>query len=177
MERGFVVRSLGADDWQIYRDLRLRSLSESPDAFARTLDEERQRTRDEWSRRIEQGQDRRWNLPLVADCDGQPAGLAWGRIDRSVPEVAHVFQVWVAPDCRGRGIGRSLVKTIVSWAQENRAQWVELCVTRGNDSATMLYERLGFEPYGELVPLRDGSALMTQSMRLRIDFNGAIDTV
>ncbi len=34
------VRSLGEDDWQDYRSVRLAALRESPEAFVATVDEE-----------------------------------------------------------------------------------------------------------------------------------------
>lgn len=163
------VRTFKQSEWRIYKDLRLRALSESPDAYGRTLDEELQRSDDEWETRLERAQDRQTSLPIFAMCNKTPVGLAWGRIDMSEPQVAHVFQVWVDPHYRNRGVGQQLLGELVGWAREIRVRWVELNVTQGNGPAMSLYGRLGFRPYGDLTPLREGSPLMMQSMRLAMN--------
>ena len=49
------IRALGADEWRVYRDLRVRALADSPDAFGRTLAEEDGRLDTEWSSRLASG--------------------------------------------------------------------------------------------------------------------------
>jgi RimJ/RimL family protein N-acetyltransferase len=41
------IRSIEAEEWPLWRDLRLQSLGDSPDAFRSTLEEERTQS-DEW---------------------------------------------------------------------------------------------------------------------------------
>src|SRR5262245_19074389 len=104
------IRTLAADEWRLYRDLRLRALADSPDAFGSTLVEESGRPDAEWARRLAASADVRVNLPLVAEIRGQLVGLAWGRIDTSNPEVAALYQMWVAPPHRGWGVGEKLLE-------------------------------------------------------------------
>ena len=101
------IRPLSADEWRVYKDLRLRALADSPDAFGRTLAEETGRTDAEWARQLASNDDSPVNLPLVAEVRGDPIGLAWGRIDTSDPEVAALYQMWVAPNRRGAGAGEA----------------------------------------------------------------------
>jgi hypothetical protein len=95
------IRAFSGDEWRVYRDLRLRALADSPDAFGSTLTEETGRLDAEWARRLASSADSRVNLPLVAEVRGEPIGLAWGRIDTSDPDVAVLYQMWVAPSYRG----------------------------------------------------------------------------
>jgi hypothetical protein len=44
-----LIRRLRADEWELFRDLRYRSLSDAPDAFRPTLAEEQAMTDDEWA--------------------------------------------------------------------------------------------------------------------------------
>ena len=89
------IRAFSADEWRVYRDLRLRALADSPDAFGSTLAEEEGRLDTEWARRLASSADSRVNLPLVAQVRGEPIGLAWGRIEMSDPDVAALYQMWV----------------------------------------------------------------------------------
>jgi hypothetical protein len=70
------IRTFVPHEWSTYRDLRLRALADSPDAFGSTLAEEQDRSDAEWSRRLASGADSRSNLPLVAEVRGEPIGLA-----------------------------------------------------------------------------------------------------
>ena len=76
--------------------------------------------------------------------------------------------MWVAPESRGSGCGAMLLDAIVAWAREARARSVALGVTRGDTPAWRLYTRAGFEPVGDPVPLRSGSPLLAQPMRLEL---------
>jgi ribosomal protein S18 acetylase RimI-like enzyme len=160
------VRRLRPDEWRAYRDLRLRALGDSPDAFGSVLDVDRQRTDAEWAERLASAADPRWNLPLAAEEGDALVGLAWGRIHPAEPETAHLFQMWVVPESRGLGVGAMLLDAVVAWAREVKARRVVLSVTCGDTAARRLYERAGFTPSGDPEPLRDGSPLLAQPMRL-----------
>jgi GNAT superfamily N-acetyltransferase len=162
------VRPLRAGEWRTYRDLRLKALADSPDAFGATLANEESRTDADWANRLASGADHRWNLPLVAEVAAQPIGLAWGRIEPTNPDVAKVYQMWVAPTHRGTGAGRLLVEAIVAWAKAAGVSRVALSVTCGDSSAKRLYSRVGFAPVRQPEPLRPGSRLFAQPMELRL---------
>ena len=162
------IRTLAADEWRAYRDVRLRALADSPDAFGRTLAEEAVRPDAEWARRLASSADVRANLPVVAEARGELVGLAWGRIDPSNPDIATLTQMWVAPTHRGRGVGQSLLKAVIAWATAQNAASLDLGVTCGDNPARRLYERAGFNPLGEPQSLRPGSTLLAQPMRLAL---------
>jgi ribosomal protein S18 acetylase RimI-like enzyme len=160
------VRTFAPNEWHIYKDLRLRALADSPDAFSRTLVEEQVRSDDVWIKRIEQGATSGWDLPLLAEVDGTPAGLAWGRIESDYPSVANLYQVWVAPNYRHLGIGKMLLDAIIAWAKAKNAKYLELGVTSADSPAMRLYIHASFKPTGKIEPLRPGSELLCQQMRL-----------
>jgi GNAT superfamily N-acetyltransferase len=165
------VREFLPDEWQTYRELRLRSLEESPDAFGRTLAEEDSRPDSEWVERLRSGCDSETDLPLIAEIRDQPIGLVWGRFpDSEEREKAHLFQMWVDPNFRCRGAGSTLLKLVIEWAAEMGASLLCLGVTCGSP-ALRLYARAGFEPAGDPSPMRTGSSLMGQPMQLRLNRN------
>jgi ribosomal protein S18 acetylase RimI-like enzyme len=160
------IRTFAPQEWQTYKDLRLRALADSPDAFGRTLAEEQERSDAGWANRLSSGAHSGRDLPLVVEVSDEPAGLAWGRIEESNPDVAFLFQMWVAPAYRRLGAGQMLLDTIIAWAKAKSAQYLDLGVTLGNNPAMHLYRRAGFEPAGEPQPLRPGSDLLGLPMRL-----------
>ncbi|MGI9430866.1 MAG: GNAT family N-acetyltransferase [Myxococcota bacterium] len=163
------TRRLAALEWPLYRELRLRSLADSPDAFRRTLEEEAAFPAAHWETRVLRAADSTRDLPLVAERSGDPVGLAWGRVDESTPDAAHLYQMWVAPEARGEGVGRMLLQAVVDWARGSNAETLSLGVTCGDTAATRLYRAAGFEPVGDTEPLRPGSELVAQPMTLRLE--------
>jgi GNAT superfamily N-acetyltransferase len=166
------VRQFSADEWKAYRDLRLRALRESPNAFGSTLELEQDRPDEEWAERLRSGVDSPWDIPLVAQHGGDLAGLVWGKIDPAAPDKAHVFQMWVAPESRGFGIATMLIDAVVEWARSANARVVVLSVTCGDTPARRLYARAGFQPVGDPGPVRAGSPMLSQPMRLELRDSG-----
>lgn len=162
------VRSLAGDEWPLYRALRLRALADAPAAFGSTLAAEQDRADADWAWRLglaaTSGRDR----PLVAELDGVAAGLAWAKFDADDPQGVNLFQMWVAPEGRGKGMAAALLAEAVAWARSRKARAMQLGVICGNDAALRLYERAGFRPVGVPQPARPGDARLEQTMRLEL---------
>jgi GNAT superfamily N-acetyltransferase len=75
----------------------------------------------------------------------------------------------VAPEHRGRGAGQLLLEAVLTWARAAGARDLALDVTRGDTPAVRLYARAGFRPAGDPKPLRAGSPLTVQPMRLALN--------
>ena len=69
-------------------------------------------------------------------------------VARELADEIHINNVAVTPELRGRGIGRLLMKTALSWGCERRARQAVLEVRAGNEAAHQLYRRCGFEVIG-----------------------------
>lgn len=164
------VHRFAPHEWRTYRDLRLRALADSPDAFGSMLERESARSDAEWARRLEAGAQSSTDLPLVARFGQEAVGLAWGWTRDSEPDVAYLFQVWVAPEHRRQRIARMLLDAVVDWARERGAHYVALDVTCGDSPAMRLYTQAGFRPSGDPQPLRPGSPLLKQPMRLALTY-------
>jgi GNAT superfamily N-acetyltransferase len=162
------IRTFAPHEWKTYKDLRLRALKDAPNAFGRTLAETVGWPDAKWAGRLSEGAGSPLNLPLVVEVDKEPAGLAWGRIEEANPQVAHLYQMWVAPEFRRLGAAQMLVEAVIAWARAQNVCYLELGVTMGNIPATRLYSRVGFEPAGDPHPLREGSVVLEQPMRLKL---------
>jgi GNAT superfamily N-acetyltransferase len=163
------VRKLEPPEWVTYRTLRLRALADSPDAFGGTFAAEQALSPEEWANRLAAGATSALSLPLIAEVDRQPAGLAWARVDASDSAVVNLYQMWVAPEFRGLGAGRMLLRTAIEWAKTVNAKAVHLGVTCGDTPAMRLYITEGFVPAGPTQAIRPGSPLLGQSMRLLLN--------
>ena len=168
MEKMLTIRTLAPHEGQTYRHVRLRSLADSPDAFCSTLAEEQDRAADAWTARLSaaavSGQDR----PLIAQLDDAAVGLLWAKVDAADSSIVNIFQVWVAPEARGRGAAAALLEEAISWARSRHARVVQLSVTCGDTSARRLYVRAGFQDAGSPVPRRPGAPLLEQEMQLSL---------
>ncbi len=165
---GTRVRPLRPDEWRLYRALRLEALRDAPDAFGSTLAREEAFPEQEWITRLAAGATSSLDRPLVAEHSGRPAGLAWVRIDANAYATSTLYQVWVHPEFRGRGIGKRLLADAVAWARQAGATSMVLCVACGPDSALEFYRKAGFVEAGKPSKLRPGSELMQQPMRRAI---------
>ncbi len=162
-----VVRRIDPADWRLYREIRLSALKDSPDAFGTTYAQASQYPDEAWVERLENASPET-DFPMFADIDGKPVGLAWAMIEPPTVSVAHLYQMWVHPEARGKGLGRDLVSSAIAWARARSASKVVLEVTCGNDPARRLYEAVGFVPVGKPQPIRPGSALLEQTMEIEL---------
>jgi len=161
------IRSILLSEWSEYRDIRLRALKESPEAFGSTYARESGFSDVDWKSRLEIS-DPVASAPVVACHGGRFVGLAWGKIESPDRHIAHLYQMWVDPKHRGFGLGRLLVEAVIDWAQGQGVRTMMLEVTEGERPARSLYEALGFQPVGELIPQRPGSDLLEQTMILKL---------
>ena len=138
------IRSASGDDWVAYRQVRLRALTDAPDAFASTLEREAAFDDDVWIARLTSAH------TLIAWAGDDPVGTVTGLPD------GEMVAMWVAPDQRGKGVGAQLVAALVDWSRAAGLTELRTWVADGNDTAQRLYERMGFVPTGEVALMRDG---------------------
>ncbi|NMG32738.1 GNAT family N-acetyltransferase, partial [Aromatoleum evansii] len=110
------VRTLGEDDWQIYRDVRLSALEESPEAFAASSSAEKQLDESAWRRRMA-----RARRILATDENGDKVGVVSLRSDVRDDEESpygELFGLWVTPDARGTGVAVALLEAVLEQARK-----------------------------------------------------------
>ena len=154
------------EQWELYRHLRLAALLDSPDAFGSTHALEVEQPAQVWQSRLAAAATSGLDLPLLARVGELPAGLCWAKRDSANLSVVNLYQVWVAPEFRGTGIGSALLERCVAWARSIGAAELRLGVTLADSPAYRLYIRHGFLPAGAPQPLRDGVDLLAQNMSL-----------
>jgi GNAT superfamily N-acetyltransferase len=140
-----VIRALNPDDWQDIRDVRLRSLLDTPDAFTSTFSRESAYDEAKWRDLAVTG---RW---FVANNDGL-IGVAVGVAGWSGdPKRRELVGMWVAPSHRRRGIARQLLDQVRAWAASEGATTLSLGVREGNERALAAYLSMGMRESGETI--------------------------
>jgi RimJ/RimL family protein N-acetyltransferase len=135
------VHRLGADDVDIYRELRLEGLRSHPEAFASNWEYEASKPTDWWTHLLET------NTVFGGWVDSSPlVGVAGLRVHDAL-KLMHKGVLWgmyVRPEARGTG---RLVQKITDHA---RPLVEEICLTvvTSNVAACRLYKRAGFKEYG-----------------------------
>jgi len=157
---------VSADDWRVWRSMRLAALAEAPGAFGSRLAEWADAPEDRWRGRL--------LIPgaidlLAVHVEGTgtaPVGMATGTPAPDRSGRAELISLWVDPAARSGGVATALITAIARWAASTGAATLVLSVMPDNVAARRTYERNGFAvsdepgdlPSGgrrELVMLRD----------------------
>lgn len=160
----FNIKKLTPLDWLTYKSVRLASLEDSPASFGSTYEREVEFLQSEWESRLDPTGRAKNALPLVVEIGAIPVGIAWGVEQELDPRITLIYQLWVSPEARNKGIAKALMNRISAWAIERGCEYIALSVTTANNAAVHLYQSLGFVPFGSLEELKVGSTLMTQKM-------------
>ncbi|HEX2136801.1 MAG TPA: GNAT family N-acetyltransferase [Microvirga sp.] len=82
---------------------------------------------------------------VFATLDMDDVHVAWGLgvVERGF---VGLYDVVVAPDLRGIGLGRRLVTSLMAWGRDSGAHTAYLQVREDNEVARGLYTEIGFEP-------------------------------
>ncbi|MFL6161799.1 MAG: GNAT family N-acetyltransferase [Jatrophihabitantaceae bacterium] len=163
------VRPVGSDDATKTREIRLRMLRDTPEAFLERYDEVVQYPIAEWIRRSHE-----WSaaqsVAAFASVDrwGRWWGFAAGRV---VEDRVLLYAMFVDPAVRGRSlqIGGRLIQAIGRWSRERNRSFVILWVLESNGRACGLYKRVGFNFTGQERPYAFDNRLTEHQMISKVD--------
>ena len=158
----FDIRTGKPDDWQAYRDIRLRMLQEAPDAYGSSYAFEAGFSESVWRQRAGNPM-----LFLAMDRRGEVVGTATGLEGRE--GAVDIVAMYVAPEARGQGCAELLLNAVAAAARERGARRLELPVTAGNRAASRCYSRYGFLPTGRAWPMERKPELTELELSLALD--------
>ena len=137
------------DRWSEWREVRLRALADSPQAFSSTLEDWERAEETRWRARL-----RDVPFNILARRGERAIGMISASVVRSGD--ALLVSMWVAPEARGQGVGDALIGAVIRWAREQGAGRIGLDVRESNRTAQSLYRRNGFRESGPPRPSGDG---------------------
>ena len=82
---------------------------------------------------------------IAADESGAPIGYGGVKV---AGDQADVMTIGVAPQARGRGVGRAILDALLDWARQAGAAEIFLDVRPSNEGAIALYNSRGFVEIG-----------------------------
>jgi ribosomal protein S18 acetylase RimI-like enzyme len=146
------IRTLKPNEASLHREIRLRALQDSPDSFGETY----------------AVADPKLHVMFLACQDEAVLGSVYGLIDRNRTNAGRVGSLWVDAAYRQRGIGRSLLQSVITWAQQRELKYLSLWSPAQNPIAIKLYEKFGFCATGEQKPLPINSAVVIIRMECHL---------
>lgn len=137
-----------ADAAQMWR-LRLEALQRSPEAFASSYEEARQKKHpiDEAEANLKA----EGNFTFGAFDGDQLFGMVTMIHEQRIKlrHVANVYGMFITPSQRGKGAGKALLLAVIEQARSiEGVEKINLSVVTANQSAKKLYVGLGFESFG-----------------------------
>jgi len=138
------------NDVTLFKEVRLKALKDSPDAFGSTYKSALQRDQRSWEDQLwstTTGDDRNTQFAFE---DDQCIGIAALYREPSASS-GDIIMMWIDPRYRGSTAASSLslVDNLLSWAKGSGFAAVSLEVTDSNARAIKFYENQGFHDTGE----------------------------
>jgi ribosomal protein S18 acetylase RimI-like enzyme len=164
---GILIRRVTARDADSIKSIRLRSLQSDPSSFGSTFVKEAAYAEQEWADWASGDASGDEMATVLALDDGEPVGIVGAYRDDDDDSLYHVIAMWVAPEYRGRGLGRALLRTIEAWVHECGGATIQLDVAdqAAAAAAASLYQSAGYVLDGQRSPSPHTPAIIHLSMR------------
>jgi RimJ/RimL family protein N-acetyltransferase len=139
-----LTRRIRPGEGELFRELRLASLKESPSAFSTAFESAINRSLESWREQADRTATGTDCCTFLAFSDGSPIGIAAIYQNNDNKAEGELAQVWVSPDFRGSTAAQELLDAIFQWCQENGIRKVFATIKAGNERALKFYRKYGF---------------------------------
>lgn len=141
------IEILGPEQWQDYREIRLKALKSDPTAFGESYEREVVKSEQEIRQKLS-NQDYQ---TYIARIDNKITAMAVSSLEKPqhVEHLAKLHSIFTDPDFRKQGIGSKLLERVLNDLHQNPiTSRVILSVNNEQEVAKQMYEKLGFVQYG-----------------------------
>ncbi|SFM48313.1 Protein N-acetyltransferase, RimJ/RimL family [Paenibacillus sp. 1_12] len=143
------IRCLDPADAEIYRQIRLRSLQETPDAFLTTYEIQQARPYEDFQQNLQRTA-MKFTLGCFAENNELAGIVTFVRESNSkITHKGNIYAMYVSPEFRGKHVGYALLTELLQQAKQCPGlEQINLTVVSTNLAAKKLYESVGFTTYG-----------------------------
>lgn len=142
------ITSIKPKQWDIYKEIKLKSLITDPIAFALKYEQALAYSDSEWKQKLA----KKGSTWLVAKYGKKIVGTIGASAESNVESggIVTIVGFYVAPEYRGLGIGKKLMNKVLGEikAHEEIIK-AKICVSETQKPAINLYENFGFYPTGK----------------------------
>ena len=161
------IEILTSGKWQVLKDLWLEALQQNPEAYGSSYEEESIRSDEEWRQKFDAGP------KYVARVGEMYVGLMGVQFEKKI-KMAHSAQivgVYVSPEYRGKGIGRTMMERALADLHANpKIVRVGIGVNTLQEYAVKLYHDLGFKDYGPAEKVTKVGGVYYDHMQMQLLF-------
>ncbi|WP_374928559.1 GNAT family N-acetyltransferase [Kytococcus sedentarius] len=136
------VRELAADEWEIFKTLRLRALQEDPEAFVASYEEESQHADEVWQERMSQAT----RIGAKQGSDWVALASVGDEDTRGDDDLGEVYGIWVTPSLRGEGVARRLMEHAEQVGRNAGYSHLAYWVNTDNGRAVAFASSIGYRP-------------------------------
>jgi ribosomal protein S18 acetylase RimI-like enzyme len=132
-------KKVSPEDWEKFREIRLKGLQSDPQAFGGTFEGESQEGEEYWKERF--------SNPERCFYAAEEGGIfiATAGSKKITDDNWMIVAVYTLPEFRGKNISQGLINRVIDEARNTGATKVSLMVNPIQESAVNLYERMGFK--------------------------------
>jgi RimJ/RimL family protein N-acetyltransferase len=169
MPDGFTLHVPSEEDWAAIRDIRLRMVTDTPEAFLETREQVLARDEQGWRARFREQSGPDSHRVVAVAPDGRWVGTVGCFLSegsppyivavRPGPRRANFVGVFVDPEWRGgTGVFDALLGDVVRWVRDEKGiAELHLHVVEGNERALRAYRKRGFRETGIIDRTHDGA--------------------
>lgn len=138
------IKILAEDDWELFRDIRLEALKNSPINFGSSYDQEAIYDETQFRQILND------NYIFGAFIEGKIIASA-AIASNTKPRRIHIGEIWAVytkPDYRNQSVSQRLLSRLIEFAKNHFMQ-LKLSVNTENSYALQAYKKVGFKEYGQ----------------------------
>lgn len=145
------IRRLTEQDVNLFREVRLKALKDSPDSFDQKHEEELAKPLEYWQELLDKVSPSSENIAFVLFDDEESIGVVYGF--NKGEKRGGLGGLWIDPNYRKRGFATTLINKVITWAKNEELERLTLWNTEGHEGSEKLYRKIGFQPTGRKKPL------------------------